>query len=220
MIAFSHVSNVSGIKLPAKEICQLAMSKNILTLVDGAQTVGFMDLNVNEMGCSFYTSSTHKWLMGPMENGILYARSEHHDKIWPGIVGGGWRAGGKTLDERICVLGQRNDPTTAGIPSMVDFHNLIGKKNIEDRVVSLNTALKKGLTTKIPSIKFVTPIDSSMSGGIVISNIPGKDAKELVPSLYKNAGIACAASGGIRLSPHVYNTMSDIEKVVDALAGL
>ena len=60
MIAFSHVSNLSGIALPAKEICALAKSKGILSLVDGAQTLGLMDLNLHDMGCDFFTATNVK----------------------------------------------------------------------------------------------------------------------------------------------------------------
>jgi selenocysteine lyase/cysteine desulfurase len=90
MITFSHISNVSGLALPAREICRMAKAKGILTLVDGAQSLGFMDLNLQNMGCDFYTSSTHKWLMGPMENGILYVSKAQMEKLWPNIIGAGW----------------------------------------------------------------------------------------------------------------------------------
>lgn len=217
LIAFSHISNVSGICLPAKEICEHAKSKGILTLVDGAQTVGFLDLNLKDMGCSFYTSSTHKWLMGPMENGILFVDTVYHDKVWPSIVGGSWKAGGKTLDEKICVLGQRNDPTTAAMPAMLDFHMSIGKGTIQDRVIELNSYLKEKLKSEIPSVSFITPLEPSLSGGIVIFNVQGKEARDIVPKLYQESGIACAATGGIRLSPHIYNTKKDIDKVIAAI---
>jgi isopenicillin-N epimerase len=72
LMSFSHISNISGIALPARELCALARSKGALSLVDGAQSLGFMDLNLHTLGCDFYTASTHKWLMGPLENGLLY----------------------------------------------------------------------------------------------------------------------------------------------------
>jgi isopenicillin-N epimerase len=71
LISFSHISNLSGLALPATEICQMAKAKGIMTLVDGAQSLGALPVNLHEMGCAFYTASTHKWLMGPFENGVL-----------------------------------------------------------------------------------------------------------------------------------------------------
>jgi selenocysteine lyase/cysteine desulfurase len=219
VIAFSHISNLSGIALPAKEICALAKSKDILTLVDGAQALGAAMLNLHDLGCSFYTASTHKWLMGPMENGILYVSKESINKVWPNIIGAGWKES-KTVDENVCVLGQRNDPTTAVLSDTVEFHLSIGKKNIEDRVVRLSSYLKEQIKAKIPQAIFVTPMSSILSGGIVIVNLPGKDPREVYQKLYADYGIACAPSGGVRLSPHIYNTLKDLDKAVSALASL
>jgi len=218
VIAFSHISNLTGISLPAKDICALARSKNVLSLVDGAQTLGFYEVNVKDLGCDFYTASTHKWLMGPLENGVLYMRREHVERIWPNIIGGGWHDNTATVDEKICFLGQRNEPTTAALPEIVQFHETIGRKNIYDRVVALNNALKDQIRKKLPKATFVTPMSPSLSGGIVILSFPDKDPKVIVQKLYDDHGVAAATVGAVRLSPHIYNTMNDITTVVDALA--
>lgn len=220
LIAFSHVSNLSGIALPAKELCSLAKSKGVLSLVDGAQTLGLMDLNLYEMGCDFFTASTHKWLMGPMENGILYVKKSHIDQIWPAVIGGGWKDDMHSVDEKICVLGQRIETTTSALPDAIEYQLSIGKKVIEERVVALNTYLKQQIQAKIPSATFVTPLAPELSAGIVIVSLAGKDSKEIYQKLYDTFGIACASTGGIRLSPHIYNTLEDIDKVVSALAKL
>lgn len=220
LIAFSHLSNLSGLVLPAKEICNLARSKGILTLVDGAQTLGFMELDLKDMGCDFFTASTHKWLMGPIENGMLYVKAEHLEKVWTGIVGGSWKEGGKTVDEKLCNLGQRIETTTSALPEALDFHLTIGRKTIEERVRALNTYLKAQIQSRIPQATFVTPLSPAMSGGIVIINLPGKDAKVVYRKLYDDHGIAAASTGGVRLSPHIYNSIKDLDRVVDALSVL
>lgn len=216
LIAFSHLSNLSGLALPAKEICQLANTRGIMTLVDGAQTFGSMNLDVHDLGCTFFTASTHKWLMGPFENGILYIHKDHFKKIWPAVIGGGWKEA-TTVDQQLCVLGQRNDPSTAALPEILAFHETIGKKNIESRIVQLNTYLKQQLKTKVPQATFVTPIAEQYSGGIVIFNLPGKDLHQVTDALYNTHHIASAPSGGIRLSPHIYNTLKDIDYTVKAI---
>ena len=216
LISFSHISNLSGIALPAKEICLMAKAKGILTLVDGAQSLGMMNLDLHEMGCTFYSSSTHKWLMGPYENGILYINKENIHRIWPNVIGGGWKEA-KTVDANICVLGQRNESTTAALPEILQFHNSIGRKGIEDRVIFLASTLKEKIQKSLPNALFVTPLSKTFSGGIVIINLPGKDPKEVSQKLYEKYGIASAASGGIRLSPHIYNTLTDLDKAVNAL---
>ncbi len=217
VIAFSQISNVSGTALPAPELCAFARTKKVLSLVDGAQTLGFHDVNVKKLGCDFYTASTHKWLMGPLENGVLFMKQEHIAKIWPAVVGGGWHDGTATVDDKICFLGQRNDPTTAALPEIIAFHETIGKNNIYSRVIELNSFLKDQIKTRLPEAKFITPLSPDMSGGIVIVTIPEKDAKAIVQKLYTEYGVAAANTGGIRLSPHIYNTKDDIVRVVDAL---
>jgi len=220
VIAFSHVSNVSGLALPAREICDLARSKGVLTLVDGAQTLGFMDINLKDLGCDFFTASTHKWLMGPLENGMLYMKAEHIEKIWPNVIGGGWKEEGKTVDEKLCILGQRNETTASALPETLNFSNTISRKSIEQRVRDLNTYLKEQIQAKVPKAIFVTPLSPVFSGGIVIVQVPGKETKVLYEKLYDVYGIACANSGGVRFSPHIYNTKEDIDRAVKGLSEL
>lgn len=220
LIAFSHISNSSGIALPAQEICQLAKEKKILTLVDGAQSFGSMDLNLKEMGCDFYTGSTHKWLMGPIENGVLYVNKEQLGKVWPNMVSAGWKEGSQSVDDKLCVLGQRNDLTVSALPAILEFHQTVGKKHIETRVRQLSSYLKEQMKAKVPQASFVTPMAQELSGGIVIFTIPGRNSADLYQKLYENHGIAGAPTGGIRLSPHIYNTLQDMDKIIAALASL
>ncbi|HZY82330.1 MAG TPA: aminotransferase class V-fold PLP-dependent enzyme [Cyclobacteriaceae bacterium] len=217
MIAFSHISNTTGTGLPAKQICELAKSKGAMSLVDGAQTLGFHNLNVKDLGCDFYTASTHKWLMGPLENGVLYMKKEHIEKMWPNIIGGGWHDNTNTVEDKICFLGQRNDPPTAALPEIIGFHETIGRENINQRVVDLNRMLKDKIKQRVPKANFITPISPAMSGGIVIISIPGTDPKIIVQKLYDNHGIAVATTGGVRMSPHIYNTTEDIDRLVEGL---
>lgn len=216
LISFSHISNVSGIALPAKDICALAKSKGILTLIDGAQSLGYLDLNLRDIGCDFYTSSTHKWLMGPLENGILYINQSHLDKVWPHVIGGGWQDGGKTVDDKLCFLGQRNETTPAALPHVVRFHHTIGKAAIESRVNELVGYLKEKCGS-IPGLTFITPMNHRQSGGVLVIQLAGKDHREVAPLLYSKYGIAGASTIGVRFSPHVYNMLADMDIIADAL---
>ncbi|HTH57927.1 MAG TPA: aminotransferase class V-fold PLP-dependent enzyme [Cyclobacteriaceae bacterium] len=219
LISFSHISNLSGIALPATEICQMAKSKGIMTLVDGAQSLGAVNVNLHAMGCTFYTASTHKWLMGPFENGVIYVDKDYFNKIWPNIIGAGWKES-TTVDENLCVLGQRNEPSPAALPETLTFHQTIGADRIQKRVVQLNTYLKKRIQEAIPKAEFVTPLAPELSAGIVIVNLPGKEFHEVSDKLYHSFGVAAAPTNGVRLSPHIYNTMKDIDFVVKSLATI
>lgn len=90
VIFFSHISTVTGVVLPAKELCTLARSKGILSAVDGAHVTGMMRVNLHELGCDMYTLSPHKWLQAPKGSGFLYVRDEVIDRLWNTIVTAGW----------------------------------------------------------------------------------------------------------------------------------
>ncbi len=220
LIGFSQISNTSGIALPAKELCKIARDKGILTLVDGAQSFGVLDLNLKVLGCDFYTASTHKWLMGPLENGVLYVNKDKIERLWPTAIGAGWKATSTTVDEKFSALGQRNETTTAALFDILEFHNQLGKNNIEARVRSLVAYMKEKIQANIPQAKFISPLASDFSAGIVIIELPGKSSKEIFQKLYEKHGIAGASTGGVRLSPHIYNTFADIDKIIAALTSL
>ena len=220
IISFSHISNVSGIALPAEELCALAKEKGILSMVDGAQSFGMRNIDVKKIGCDFYTGSTHKWLMGPLENGILYMKANLIEQVWPSIITAGWKPEANTVDEKFSKLGQRNETTASAISDILDFHQSIGKDAVEDRVVTLNTYLKKQLAQKLSNVEFVTPLDEALSGGVTIVKLPAKEPVKVFMELYDKHKIACAPTGGLRLSPNIYNTKADIDKVVAALTEI
>ncbi len=90
VIFFSHITTVTGVVLPAKELCALARSKGILSAVDGAHVTGMMRLNLHDIGCDMYSSSPHKWLQAPKGSGFLYVRNEVIDCLWNTIATAGW----------------------------------------------------------------------------------------------------------------------------------
>src|SRR5262245_38157901 len=76
VLALTHVSNVSGLRLPVRELCDAAHRRNLFVHVDGAQSWGALEVNLRDLGCDSYSASAHKWFVGPKEVGILYVRSE------------------------------------------------------------------------------------------------------------------------------------------------
>ncbi len=86
LIAFTHVTASVGDLLPARELCRLAREHGALSLVDGAQSFGVLDVDLSDMQPDFYSGSAHKWPCGPKENGVLYVNARVHDRIKPTIV--------------------------------------------------------------------------------------------------------------------------------------
>lgn len=224
LMCFSHVSNVSGIALPAAKMCAIARNRGVLSHIDGAQTFGSYVLDLSAIGCDFYTGSAHKWFCGPKEVGILYVRKERIPDLWPTIVGVGYPGVIDKGAQKFETLGQRDDSRIAAMGTTVEFHNMVGKDRIEGRIRFLATALKKSLKEKIPGIKFRTPLAPEFSGGVVIFDVAGVDLNKALDILYHKHNIGCAVfggvTGGIRLCPHIYNTAEEIDRAVDAVASL
>ena len=223
LICFSHVSNVSGIALPAEKICKIARKRGILSHIDGAQTFGSHVVDLSALGCDFYTGSAHKWFCGPKEAGILYVRKERIADLWPTIVGVGYPGVIEKGAQKFETLGQRDDSRVAAMGTAVEFHKMIGKDRIEARIRSLAALLKTRLKERIQDIKFRTPLKPEFSGGVVIFHIPSVDLSKVLDILYHKHNIGCAVfggeSGGIRFCPHIYNTIDEIDKAVDAVVS-
>ena len=224
LMCFSHVSNISGIALPAEKMCTMARNHGVLSHIDGAQTFGSHVLNLSAIGCDFYTGSSHKWFFGPKEVGILYVRKERIEDLWPTIVGVGYPGVLDKGAQKFETLGQRDDSRIAAMGKTVEFHNMIGRDRIEARIRFLAAALKMRLKERIPGIKFRTSLAPEFSGGVVVFDVAGLNLNKALDILYHEHNIGCAVfggdAGGIRLCPHIYNTMEEIDRAVDAVASL
>jgi selenocysteine lyase/cysteine desulfurase len=220
-LCFSHVSNVTGVRLPADELCQLARSKGILTLVDGAQTFGTYPLFLHDIGCDFYTASSHKWFCGPRELGMLYVRKGMADSVYPSIVGVGWEDSGDAGAIKFETLGQQAVARFGAMLEAIAFHNTLVMLRISSRARILADAVREGVRKRIPSARFITPEKHQQSWGVVIFQIPGVDTSRVLEVLYRRYNVGCAVMGGnIRFSPHFYNTLDDIDKAVFAVAQI
>src|SRR5260370_18479056 len=132
VLFFSHISTVTGVGLPVKELSALARSKGILSAVDGAHVVGMMRLNVRELGCDMYTSSPHKWLQAPKCSGLLYVRDDVIDRLWNTIASSGWDEP-KLRAERFQRIGSSNVPALWGLRAAIAFAETIGLDRIAQR---------------------------------------------------------------------------------------
>ena len=113
LVSFSHVSNISGVKLPATRLCDLAHANGSFAMVDGAQSFGCLEVDLHKIGCDFYTGSAHKWFLGPREAGVLYVRESAVEHLWPTHVGVGWESALANGARKFEVLGQRDDAAVA-----------------------------------------------------------------------------------------------------------
>jgi selenocysteine lyase/cysteine desulfurase len=225
VLSITYISNTTGFRLPAKELCALARQRGIHCHVDGAQVWGYLNLNLKDLGCDSFGASAHKWFMGPKEVGVLYVRREKIAQIWPSVISAGWNPSALQSDmasRKFENLGQRDDAALSAVGTAVDFHRVLGFANVEARTTELAQALKEGLA-KTNRVRLVTPMDPKMSGGVVILQVQDFDREkmgELIKDLYEKHGIGGAATGGLRLCPHVYNTMADVEAAIRGVQKL
>ena len=220
VLSVTHVSNVSGIRLPVRELAGAARPRGIHVHVDGAQSWGALDVDLRDLGCDSYTASAHKWFMGPKEAGLLYVRESRIAAIWPNVVAPGWGddaepdvVGARKFES----LGQRDDACLAAVGTAAQLHGAIGAAATEARVAELATALKEGLAEL--GLTLVTPMAPELSGGVCIVEAPG-DRAAAARRLYEEHGIAGATTGGLRLCPHVYNTRAHVERAVQGARAL
>ncbi len=222
VLAFSHVSNSSGVGIPAMELCRVARERGILTLVDGAQSFGVLDLDLHALGCDFFTGSSHKWFMGPKEAGLLYVREESQERLWPTHVGVGWEGAEANGAQKFENMGQRDDAAVVTMATAAAFHQAIGPGAVEARVRVLASAVKEGLAKAVPGVRFHTPLAPELSAGVVVFALPGVAHRDVFQGVYETHRLGCAAMGGafdgIRLSPHIYNTLDDVAQAVEAVA--
>lgn len=216
--AFTHVTNTVGDLLPVKDLCRAARERGVVTVVDGAQSFGVLDVDLADLGPDFYTGSGHKWPCGPREVGVLYA-AKQAPALAPSVISlyAGAVGASKTLE----AYGQRDEPAVAAFGAAVALRAEIGAAAVERHARELAQALVAGLK-KIDGMKIWTDPNPARSAAVVTFQPAGLDPRTLGAALYEKDHIACATRGGadrpgLRFSPHIYNTHADVEKVLSAI---
>ncbi|HTK27982.1 MAG TPA: aminotransferase class V-fold PLP-dependent enzyme [Vicinamibacterales bacterium] len=219
VVGITHLTSTVGDLFPAKEICRLARERGVLTLVDGAQSFGLIDVDLADMQPDFYSGSAHKWACGPKENGVLYINRAAQPKIWASIYSA--YPGRVGISKTFEGFGQRDEPAMVAFGEALALQTRVGRPAIEQRARELTTRLYDGLA-RIDGVAIWTSRDPARRAA-VLSFQPGTlDARRLAAALYRTDRIACATRGGqdrpgIRFSPHFYNTPAEIDRAVAAV---
>ena len=221
VIAISHVTNVTGLLYPVRDLAQLAQRRGAWFHVDGAQSFGWMNLDLRSLGMDSFTGSMHKWPMGPLESGILFVRRERVDEISAAILSHDYWADDPQGIRRFEMLGQRDDARLKGMEKTFDFLEGLGAAVIEARTREIARKLRAALD-RVPGTELRGCGDESVSGPVIKVNFPGKDLRRLYDTLWDRYKLAVALTpsgdvSGIRFSPHIYNTEAEIEAVASAL---
>jgi len=234
VISIAHVTNVIGDIRPIEEIIKYAHKKGIKVLIDGAQSVPHMKLDVRKLDMDFLTFSAHK-MCGPTGVGIIYIKENILDDIKPIIVGGGMNStfeyNGKKIYNKMPHLLEAGTPNIAGIigfGSTINYLNKIGMNKIEKYV----SILREYAIKKLKEIPNIIIYNEKSEGSIITFNMKDIFPQDLAIYLNKyniciRAGNHCAkilkeeigAKNTCRISLYFYNTKEEIDKLVSALSN-
>jgi selenocysteine lyase/cysteine desulfurase len=176
----SHVSCLTGLRLPIEQLCPLARQAGVLTLVDGAHAEGQFAVDVGALGCDFYAACGHKWLLGPQGVGMLYVRREHLQRLRP--VWLGWdvnqpfdrAARSYQLQDTAARFEQstRAWPLYLAFGKAIEFVQGVGLGAIEACVQRLRLDFIAELRA-IPGVAVLSPLDPALGTGLVTVRVAG-----------------------------------------------
>jgi selenocysteine lyase/cysteine desulfurase len=218
LLMVCHMVNITGQILPIRKICDMAHSKGVLVLVDGAHAFAHIRYSIPDLGCDFYGSSLHKWLSVPLGAGILYVKKEHIPNIWP-LIGDGNQNMGDIY--RLNHIGTHPVHTDLAINNAIDYYLALGPERKEARLKYLQNYWSSKVRN-IPNIVVNTPEDPSRSCGIAnvgIKNMKPSDLADTLMKKYKIYTVAIDGANvhGCRITPNVYTTTAELDIFVNAL---
>ena len=220
VVMFSQVVSGLGTKLPARELCATIRERGALAIVDGAQALGQMRVDVKQLGCDAYVASPHKWMMAPKGTGVLYIRRDIQDRFWTTLASSHWddhEAGAF----RFMQYGTGAVPVHDGLIAAINFVNKIGIDRIERWDTMLTKRLRDGLA-HIPTARLSSPAHPALASAITTFRVDGVKARALQEALWTRQVRVRPQNDarGVRLSAHLYMSPTDVDTVLDVAAKL
>ena len=220
VLCFTHLSSTVGDLMPARELCRIARERGVLTLIDGAPSFGLLDVDLADIQPDFYSGSAHKWPCGARECGVLFVNKAAQARLWPSIYSA--YPGAVGFSRTFEGFGQRDEATMIAFRAALAFQDTVGRNAIEQRARELTSQLMAGLS-RLPGVQvWTSPIPDRRAA--IVSLLPGTlDADKLATALYENDKVAVATRGGrdrpgIRISPHLYNSPAEVDRLLGALS--
>ncbi|MCX7606249.1 MAG: aminotransferase class V-fold PLP-dependent enzyme [Bacteroidia bacterium] len=217
VIHLTHLVNWTGQIVPVKPIIAEARKRGIFTLVDAAHSYAHIPVDFHEMGCDAAGVSLHKWLCAPFGTGLLYIKKERIAEIWPLFAAPSERK--KEDIRKFEHLGTRSIPTEQAIAPAIDFHHRIGLARKTARLQKLRSYwLSQAI--QLPKIRSLTP--EKLAAGLATIQVEGWEPQKLADHLLEKYRIFVAAIDwmgikGIRVTPHLYTTEQELDRLLEAL---
>ncbi len=221
LLMVCHMINITGQILPIRKICDMAHTKGVQVMVDGAHAFAHINYSISDLNCDYYGASLHKWLSVPLGAGMLYVKKENISKVWP-LFGEEGRSEDDIL--RLNHVGTHPVATNLAIANAIEYYQKIGSQRKEARL----RYLQSYWTSKVRNVKKVvvnTPVDPARSCGIANVGIVGMKPSDLAKVLldkYKIWTVAIDGANvhGCRITPNLYTTLQELDRFVNALIEL
>jgi selenocysteine lyase/cysteine desulfurase len=214
----THMINWTGQIMPVKRLCEEARKRGIISIVDGAHTFAHMDFKISDFNPDYFGTSLHKWLSAPFGTGMLYAKKDNIEKLWPLFPNDKPQSNDIRKFE---TLGTRSFAPEQAIGQAVEFHNAIGSKRKEERLRFLkNYWCEKVVQSS--RVKLNISLKPNFSCALGNFSIDGMEPEAVVGKLFNEhqihtVGIKWESVSGIRVTPHVYTSIKDLDRFVDAV---
>jgi selenocysteine lyase/cysteine desulfurase len=218
VIHVTHMINWVGQTMPVQKIADMAHARGIEVICDGAHSFGLIDFKVSDLHCDYFGTSLHKFLSAPIGSGMLWIKQDKIEKIWPLTCNGEPRSANIRKFE---TLGTRSFPIEQGIGEAINFHEGIGSKRKEERIHYLK-AYWASRAQQTPKVKLHTSLNAKYSCAICGVSVDGMTPAQLEAALFDQykihtVGIVWENISCVRVTPHVYTTIADLDKLVGAI---
>ena len=224
LVALSHIQYTCGLRMPIKEIAGLAHDMGAPLLVDGAQTIGHIEVDLSDLGADYYALPGQKWLLGPNGTGALYVNPERRDGLEPLFSTNeieSRRAMERSPLARFNLV-THNPGLVAGLSESARLASQIGIRNIEERAMLLADHLRREVAS-VPGCTLLSPTSRESACGLVTVSLEGWPPADLTTALQERLSVVGRTvhdPDGIRFSTHFFNTEEEVERVVEALKQL
>lgn len=214
VMEITHITNLTGQILPVKELVAMARARGVQTIVDGAHAFAQFPFTQRDLGCDYYATSLHKWLLAPIGTGFLYVRRDRIPSLWPLMAG---NPGQEKDIRKYEEIGTHPAANHNAIAVSLAFHRAIGAGRKQARLVYLRDRWAKRLVAEGNGrVKILTPLDSPWGGGLGFFHVEGlahdKLGGWLMGHRIVQTPITHAEFTGIRVTPNVYTTLDEIDR--------
>lgn len=221
IVMITHLINWTGQIMPVRKIADIAHSRGIEVICDGAHTLAHFDFSIPELGCDYFATSLHKWMGAPFGSGLMYVKKDKINKVWA-LLSNNEPDG--TDIRKFESLGTRSFASEMAIGAAVDFHDMIGAKRKEARLRFLKNYWVDQLKG-MPRVSFLQSNAPSMSCAIANISIDGIKPEEVSGELFTKykihtVGINWQNIHGVRITPNVYTSLKELDKLTLALRNM